>query len=100
MPYYGLASGFLTGKYRDGGAEVDSPRAEGAAAYLDDRGRAVLAALDEIAAGHGAGRGGRRWPGCGAADGGRADRQRPHHRAVADLLPVLDWSSPTTRCGC
>ena len=52
MPYYGLAKGFLTGKYRDGGAEVDSPRAEGAREYLDDRGRAVLAVLDEIAAGH------------------------------------------------
>ena len=52
MPYYGLAKGFLTGKYRDGGAAVDSPRAEGAREYLDDRGRAVLAVLDEIAAGH------------------------------------------------
>ncbi|HSU09431.1 MAG TPA: aldo/keto reductase [Pseudonocardia sp.] len=52
MPYYGLAKGFLTGKYRDGGPAVDSPRAEGALAYLDDRGRAVLAVLDEIAAGH------------------------------------------------
>ena len=52
VPYYGLAKGFLTGKYRDGGPEVDSPRAEGALAYLDDRGRAVLAVLDEIAAGH------------------------------------------------
>ena len=52
LPYYGLAKGFLTGKYRDGGPVVDSPRAEGALAYLDDRGRAVLAVLDEIAAGH------------------------------------------------
>ena len=52
VPYYGLAKGFLTGKYRDGGADVDSPRADGARAYLDDRGRAVLAVLDEIAAGH------------------------------------------------
>jgi aryl-alcohol dehydrogenase-like predicted oxidoreductase len=52
VPYYGLAKGFLTGKYRDGD-EVDGPRAEGARAYLDDRGRAVLAVLDEIAAGHG-----------------------------------------------
>jgi aryl-alcohol dehydrogenase-like predicted oxidoreductase len=52
VPYYGLAKGFLTGKYRDGGPEVDSPRAQGALTYLDDRGRAVLAVLDEIAAGH------------------------------------------------
>jgi aryl-alcohol dehydrogenase (NADP+) len=50
-PYYALAKGFLTGKYRDG-AQVDSPRAEGARAYLDDRGRAVLADLDEISAAH------------------------------------------------
>ena len=53
LPYYALAKGFLTGKYRDGGPDVDSPRAEAALAYLDDRGRAVLAVLDEIAAGHG-----------------------------------------------
>jgi aryl-alcohol dehydrogenase-like predicted oxidoreductase len=52
VPYYGLAKGFLTGKYREGGSAVDSPRAEGALAYLDDRGRGVLAVLDEIAAGH------------------------------------------------
>lgn len=52
IPYYALASGFLTGKYRDGGPEVDSPRAGGAAKNLDDRGRAVLAELDRIAAAH------------------------------------------------
>ena len=52
FPFYSLAKGFLTGKYRPGGEEVDSPRAEGAKAYLDARGEAVLAALDEIAAAH------------------------------------------------
>jgi aryl-alcohol dehydrogenase (NADP+) len=52
FPYYGLARGFLTGKYRPGGAEVDSPRAEGARRYLDERGERMLAALDEIAAAH------------------------------------------------
>jgi aryl-alcohol dehydrogenase-like predicted oxidoreductase len=52
FPFYGLARGFLTGKYRPGGAEVDSPRAEGAKAYLDERGERMLAALDEIAAAH------------------------------------------------
>ena len=51
VPYYGLAKGFLTGKYRDG-VQVESERAQGAREYLDDRGRAVLAVLDEIAAGH------------------------------------------------
>ncbi|MHA6785302.1 aldo/keto reductase [Pseudonocardia saturnea] len=53
LPYYALAKGFLTGKYRAGGPEVASARAEGARAYLDDRGAAVLAVLDELAAAHG-----------------------------------------------
>ena len=52
FPFYSLAKGFLTGKYRPGGEEIDSPRAEGAKAYLDGRGEAALAALDEIAAAH------------------------------------------------
>ncbi len=51
IPYYALAKGFLTGKYRPGN-EVDSPRAQGAATYLDDRGLRVLAALDAVAATH------------------------------------------------
>jgi aryl-alcohol dehydrogenase-like predicted oxidoreductase len=51
LPYFALARGFLTGKYRDG-TQVDSPRASRAEAYLDDRGRAVLAALDEVASAH------------------------------------------------
>jgi aryl-alcohol dehydrogenase-like predicted oxidoreductase len=51
LPYFALAKGFLTGKYRDG-TSVDSPRASRAEAYLDDRGRAVLAALDEVSAAH------------------------------------------------
>ncbi|MGW0467582.1 aldo/keto reductase [Streptomyces sp. NPDC003027] len=54
VPYYALASGFLTGKYRPG-TVVDSARAQGAGAHLDtERGRAVLAALDTVAAAHGA----------------------------------------------
>ncbi|MFJ6076467.1 aldo/keto reductase [Streptomyces sp. NPDC093065] len=53
VPYYALASGFLTGKYRPG-TDVDSPRAGGAAKHLEtERGRRVLAALDEIAEAHG-----------------------------------------------
>ncbi|MFB7643711.1 aldo/keto reductase [Streptomyces sp. NPDC056084] len=49
VPYYALASGFLTGKYRPG-QSVDSPRAGGAGKHLDtERGRKVLAALDRIA---------------------------------------------------
>lgn len=54
VPYYALASGFLTGKYRPGGPGVDSARAEGAARYLDDpRGPKVLEALDTVAEQHG-----------------------------------------------
>jgi aryl-alcohol dehydrogenase-like predicted oxidoreductase len=52
LPYYGLAKGFLTGKYRPDSDAVDSPRAERARAYLDQGGAAVLAALDEVAAAH------------------------------------------------
>jgi aryl-alcohol dehydrogenase-like predicted oxidoreductase len=50
LPYYGLAKGFLTGKYRPDGSAGDSPRAEGARAYLDNGGAPVLDALDEVAA--------------------------------------------------
>ncbi|MFG3124072.1 aldo/keto reductase [Streptomyces sp. NPDC048201] len=53
VPYFALASGFLTGKYRPG-TTVDSARAGSAAKHLDsERGRKVLTALDEIAAAHG-----------------------------------------------
>ncbi|MFD8231019.1 aldo/keto reductase [Streptomyces sp. NPDC059696] len=52
VPYYALASGFLTGKYRPG-TTVESARAGGAAKHLEtERGRRVLAALDEIAGAH------------------------------------------------
>ncbi|MFF5263612.1 aldo/keto reductase [Actinomadura viridis] len=53
VPYYGLASGFLTGKYRPG-VTVDSARAGKAGPLLEtERGRRVLAALDEIAGARG-----------------------------------------------
>lgn len=49
VPYFALASGFLTGKYRPG-TTVDSARAEGAGKHLEsERGRKVLAALDKVA---------------------------------------------------
>ncbi|MFJ2111221.1 MULTISPECIES: aldo/keto reductase [unclassified Streptomyces] len=54
VPYFGLAAGFLTGKYRPGAA-VDSPRSAGAAQYLEsERGGKVLAALDKVAGARGA----------------------------------------------
>ncbi|MET9292728.1 aldo/keto reductase [Streptomyces sp. NPDC003077] len=52
VPYYALASGFLTGKYRPD-TPVESARSTKASAHLDtERGRKVLAALDEVAAAH------------------------------------------------
>jgi aryl-alcohol dehydrogenase-like predicted oxidoreductase len=51
VPYFALAKGFLTGKYR-AGSDVDSPRAAGARAYLDDRGVRVLDTLTSIARTH------------------------------------------------
>jgi aryl-alcohol dehydrogenase-like predicted oxidoreductase len=54
VPYYGLAAGFLTGKYRPG-TSVDSPRAQGAGKYLaSERGQRVLEALDKVASETGA----------------------------------------------
>ncbi|CAB4774458.1 MAG: aldo/keto reductase [Actinobacteria bacterium] len=50
MPFYGIARGFLTGKYRPGITEVDSKRAAGAREYANDKNYAVLAAMDEISA--------------------------------------------------
>jgi aryl-alcohol dehydrogenase-like predicted oxidoreductase len=48
IPYYGLASGFLTGKYRSRDDLSKSPRGGGVARYLDARGMRILAALDEV----------------------------------------------------
>jgi aryl-alcohol dehydrogenase-like predicted oxidoreductase len=52
MPYFSLAMGFLTGKYRPGGPEVDSPRSGGASRYLEQGGERVLEALDAVAKAH------------------------------------------------
>ncbi len=53
IPYFGLARGFLSGKYRRDGQEIDSPRAAGVReSYFNERGFAVLDALDQIAAAH------------------------------------------------
>ena len=52
VPYWGLARGFLTGKYRPG-VEVESVRAGAASQYLDEHGLQVLEVLDELAETHG-----------------------------------------------
>jgi aryl-alcohol dehydrogenase-like predicted oxidoreductase len=54
LPYFALARGFLSGKYGPGGMPVESPRAAGVQdSYVNERGLAVLAALDEVATAHG-----------------------------------------------
>jgi len=49
ISYYGLASGFLTGKYRSEADLAKSARGQGVRKYLDARGLRVLAALDAVA---------------------------------------------------
>jgi aryl-alcohol dehydrogenase-like predicted oxidoreductase len=54
-PYFTLARGFLTGKYRPGQDLPATPRAAGISqAYLNDRGWGMLSVLDDVAAAHGA----------------------------------------------
>ena len=51
IPYFGLARGFLTGKYR-AGVTVDSLRAGGVTEYQSEKGYAVVSALEEISKAH------------------------------------------------
>lgn len=52
MPYWSLAAGFLTGKYRSEDDFKKSVRGEGVRKYLDAKGIGVLNALDKVAAKH------------------------------------------------
>jgi aryl-alcohol dehydrogenase-like predicted oxidoreductase len=49
IPYYSLASGFLTGKYRGEADLAKSARGAGVKKYLNQRGFRILAALDQTA---------------------------------------------------
>ncbi len=49
IPYYSLASGFLSGKYRSEKDLDKSPRGHGIKKYLDVRGMRILAAMDKVA---------------------------------------------------
>jgi aryl-alcohol dehydrogenase-like predicted oxidoreductase len=49
IPYYSLASGFLTGKYRGEGDLAKSARGDGVKKYLNARGFRILEALDQTA---------------------------------------------------
>ncbi len=53
MPYYALANGFLTGKYRSKSDLSADARSVRASAYVNRKGLRVLAVLDRIAAEHG-----------------------------------------------
>jgi aryl-alcohol dehydrogenase-like predicted oxidoreductase len=50
IPYFSLASGFLTGKYRSEADFRKSARGAGMKRYLNERGLRILAALDSVAA--------------------------------------------------
>jgi aryl-alcohol dehydrogenase-like predicted oxidoreductase len=54
LPFYGLASGYLTGKYRSEADYGKSVRGDRMAKYVEGRGPDVLAVLDSIAAETGA----------------------------------------------
>ena len=54
FPYYGLANGYLTGKYRSQDDLTKSPRGLRSIEYLEGRGPKVLAAMEEVAADNGA----------------------------------------------
>ena len=54
MPYYGLAAGFLTGKYRSAEDLGKSVRGSGMADLLEGKGKSMLSAMDAVAAETGA----------------------------------------------
>ena len=54
ITYFSLAKGFLSGKYRSEADLGQGARSEDAAAYLNERGFRILAALDAVSARHGA----------------------------------------------
>lgn len=54
VPYYALASGFLSGKYRSEADIGDSKRGDKVKSYLTPRGLKILEALDKVAERHGA----------------------------------------------
>ena len=52
LPYFPLASGFLSGKYRTENDSKKSIRGSGALAFLNEKGKKLLAALDQVASEH------------------------------------------------
>ncbi|MBI1376376.1 MAG: aldo/keto reductase [Frankiales bacterium] len=93
LPYYGLARGYLTGKYRAGGPAVESVRSASVDAFVGERGERVLDALGSAADAHGVTRGAvalawlRTRPGVVAPI---ASARTPEQ--LADLLPMATLS--------
>jgi aryl-alcohol dehydrogenase (NADP+) len=54
LPYFALANGYLTGKYRSEADKSKSPRGGRMDKYMSGKGPSVLAALDAVSARHGA----------------------------------------------
>lgn len=54
LPYYGLANGYLTGKYRTAEDKAKSLRGGRMDKYMEGKGPAVLAVLDSVSARHNA----------------------------------------------
>lgn len=52
IPYYSLASGFLTGKYKSTDDLAKSARGEGVKKYLTERGDRILQALEQVSQKH------------------------------------------------
>lgn len=52
FPYWSLAAGFLTGKYRTEADFENTTRGGGIKKYFDDKGKAVLGALDKVSEKH------------------------------------------------
>ena len=99
IPYFGLARGFLTGKYRRDGAEVDSPRAAGVRESLLQRARLRRARRARRGRGRRTARGGggRARVAARPADRARADRQRHLPRAAGRAGGVARSSSSPPR---
>ncbi|EXL10432.1 aldo/keto reductase [Aquamicrobium defluvii] len=53
ISYYGLAKGFLSGKYRSKADLGKSTRGSSVVSYLNERGMRILAALDDVSGNHG-----------------------------------------------
>lgn len=54
IPYYSLAAGFLTGKYQPGADVSQAARGGSVKKYMNERGFAVIAALEDVAKAHNA----------------------------------------------